>query len=76
MGTAVRGAYIAALLIAASVGMLAACSNKQVYEAVQQANIQECQKNHKSARERCIEQVSQPYEDYQRSRQAAMQDRN
>ncbi|MEE4190916.1 MAG: hypothetical protein V2I66_05025 [Halieaceae bacterium] len=57
------------LLIAGSIAAFPGCSNKAVYEAVQQSNKHECEKNQESVRERCMEQLGESYEDYERSRQ-------
>ena len=66
--TLTRLSTIAALAVCTT-----ACSNQQIYEAVQQSNQFECQKNPKTARERCMEQVSEPYEDYERDRNALLE---
>ena len=63
------------LLVIVTVALLAACSNQAIYESVQHANMQECQENPPSARERCMEQVSEPYEDYARSRKEVLEDK-
>lgn len=60
-------------LVPAALGS-AGCSNQQVYEAIQQANLQECQNNPEFTREKCERQVSEPYERYEADRQAAVQD--
>lgn len=62
-----------ALLLAALVAVSTGCSNKSVYEAIQDSNAQECQKNQPSARERCMERVGEPYEDYEKSRQELLE---
>ena len=67
-----RRAATRLVLIALSVGMgLSACSNQQAYEAIQQANQQECEMNPEYAREKCLRRVSEPYEQYEADRQAA-----
>lgn len=63
-----------ALLIATSLTALIGCSNKSIYEAVQTGNIHECQFGQESQRERCLERVSESYEDYEKSRQEVLED--
>ncbi len=64
-----------ALLLAVLAVAIAGCSNRQVYEAIQHSNQQECQKNPKHTREKCMRQVSDPYEKYEAERQATIEDR-
>lgn len=59
----------ATLLMTGFIAAFSGCSNQSIYEAVQQSNKQECEKNQESARERCIERLGESYEDYERSRQ-------
>jgi hypothetical protein len=48
---------------------LLACTQRQVYTAIQQNQQLECQKlPQQSAYEECMKQVSEPYDDYQRDR--------
>ena len=48
--------------------VLAACSNRQVYDAIQKNRQLECQKLPGSRYEECMEQVSEPYDEYRRDR--------
>ncbi len=50
------------LLIAA----VAACSNKQLYEASHQNRLQECEKLVASQRQSCREEYSESYDEYRR----------
>jgi len=52
--------------------LLMACTNQQTYEAVQQNRLQECQKLPPTAAEKCKEQHSQSYEDYQKNREEVL----
>jgi hypothetical protein len=56
----------AVLLLCALV--LSACSNRQVYDAIQQNRQLECQKLPGSQYEECMKQVSEPYDTYRRER--------
>jgi hypothetical protein len=47
---------------------LSACSNRQVYDAIQQNQQLECQKLQGSQYEECMKQVSEPYDAYKRDR--------
>lgn len=49
-----------------------ACSNQQAYEAVQSNRLHECEKMPPTAAEKCRQQHSQSYEDYQRDREEAL----
>jgi hypothetical protein len=49
--------------------LLAACSNQQVYTAIQQNQMQECSKLPQARFEECMKNVEGPYEDYERDRQ-------
>ena len=48
---------------------LAACSNRQVYDAIQDNQRLECAKLQGSQYEECMKQVSQPYDEYRRERE-------
>ena len=61
------------LLLAGCMAVSMGCSNKSIYEAVQHSNEQECQKQQKSVRERCMEEVDESYEDYEGSRQEILE---
>ena len=47
---------------------LPACSNRQVYEAIQQNRQLECQKLPGARYEECMRQYSEPYDEYKRDR--------
>lgn len=47
---------------------LPACSNRQVYEAIQQNRQLECQKLPGTRYEECMRQYSEPYDEYKRDR--------
>lgn len=49
---------------------LSACSNKQIYDGAQYNNERECYQRPESQIDECLQQNSQPYEDYQREREA------
>lgn len=49
---------------------LGACSNQQVYEAVQRNQRLECQKIPLPQQDECMEQNSESYEEYRRNREA------
>ncbi|MEH6558685.1 MAG: hypothetical protein V7708_12860 [Oceanicoccus sp.] len=50
------------------IAAVTACSNEQIYTAVQQNQQVSCQKEQQPIYEECIEQSSEPYEDYKKSR--------
>ena len=50
------------------------CSNKQIYEGIQQNRQYECEKLVAPQREECLRQHSESYEDYQRSREELLND--
>lgn len=56
---------LAALLLLA---VAPACTQRQVYEAVQQNRQLECQKLPQGQYEKCMEQYSEPYDTYARER--------
>jgi hypothetical protein len=49
--------------------LLVACSNKQIYTAVQQNQQLECGKLPQSRYEECMRELEGSYEDYERDRQ-------
>lgn len=53
--------------------LLPACSNQQVYDAVQKNRQLECQKLPGSQYEECMEQYSEPYEHYERERRELLE---
>ncbi len=63
-----------ALLLATFMTAFIGCSNRSIYEAVQTGNMHECQFSQESVRERCMERVSESYEDYEKSRQEILED--
>jgi hypothetical protein len=54
-------------------GLLAACSNQQMYESVQRDQRQKCQTLPESEFQRCMARTGQSFEDYWRDRQAALE---
>ncbi|SHF21212.1 hypothetical protein SAMN04487965_1642 [Microbulbifer donghaiensis] len=56
------------ILSALSVSLLAACSHQQVYDAVHQNRLQDCEKFSGPQYRDCIQQYDQSYSDYQRER--------
>ena len=65
---------ISVIYICAS--LLIACTNQEIYDAVQENRQQECQKLPPSAYEECIKQHSEPYDGYERRRQEALKKNN
>jgi hypothetical protein len=57
------------VLIGALAVLLPACSNQQLYDAIQQNRQLECQKLPGIQYEECMKQHSQPYDEYERQRQ-------
>jgi hypothetical protein len=53
---------------------LPACSNRQVYDAIQQKQQLECQKLPGTRYEECMKQVSEPYDSYKRGRDELTKD--
>lgn len=62
---AAKGCLVALALCALA---LTACSNRQVYDAIQQNRQLECQKLPGTQYDECMKQVSEPYDDYKRDR--------
>ncbi len=56
------------LVLVLCVLALPACSNRQVYEAIQQNRQLECQKLPGTRYEECMRQYSEPYDEYKRDR--------
>lgn len=50
--------------------LLSACSQQQMYQAVQENRLNACEKRVGEQRQRCIEQHNMPYDEYQREREA------
>ncbi|MED5388622.1 MAG: hypothetical protein VX793_07195 [Pseudomonadota bacterium] len=57
------------LLLLSVVALLAACSEKAVYDNLQHNNRLQCDKVPLSEYDACMERASKPYEDYERERQ-------
>ena len=53
--------------------LLAGCTNKELYEAVQINRLNACEKLIGSQREECIESHSMPYKDYREKREELKQ---
>ena len=53
---------------------LTACTNEQVYNAIQSNQQLECQKLPDSQYEECMQQLAEPYDSYQRSRDQLLED--
>lgn len=62
------------LLAVCLMGLLASCSNQQLYDAARQNYIQQCDKWEGAERERCQARYQDSYEEYQRKRDDAMSD--
>jgi len=54
--------------------ILLGCSNKQIYNSVQENRRMECGKLPQNQYEDCIRDYSTSYEDYERERQASIND--
>lgn len=50
--------------------LLSACSQQQVYQAVQENRLASCQKRVAEQRDRCVEEHNMPYAEYRREREA------
>ena len=59
-----------------ALGLLTACSNQQLYQAIQENRQQECRRTSPSpvAYEECMQAYRQSYTDYERERQALLKD--
>ncbi|MEM1112120.1 MAG: hypothetical protein AAGI11_09460 [Pseudomonadota bacterium] len=51
-----------------------ACTNQQLYDAIQYANQVDCQNNPEFSYERCMRQVSQPYSEYESDRLSLLEE--
>jgi hypothetical protein len=51
------------------------CSNKQMYESIQENQRLDCYKLPQPQYETCMEELGESYEDYQRAREEAIGDR-
>ncbi len=60
-----KGYPVALVLFALA---LSACSNRQVYDAIQNNRQLECQKLPGTQYEECMKQFSEPYDEYRRER--------
>ena len=54
--------------------LVQACSQQQVYDAVQQNRQLECQKLPGTQYEECMKQYSEPYKEYERERQELLRE--
>ena len=54
--------------------LVQACSQQQVYDAIQQNRQLECQKLPGTQYEECMKQYSEPYEEYERERQELLRE--
>ena len=63
------------LLLLLAAWLLQACSNQQVYDAIQQNRQLECQKLPGTQYEDCMKQYSEPYQEYERERQELLQEK-
>ena len=66
--------YIRILSIYIFVSLLIACTNQEVYKAVKENRLQECQKLPPSAYEECTKQYGQSYEEYETERQELLKE--
>lgn len=60
--------YILIMLV-----LLASCSNRQIYNTIQENRRQECQKLPSSQAEECTERYSMPFDTYQQRQEEANQ---
>jgi hypothetical protein len=58
------------------VGLLASCSNQQLYDAARQNYLQDCDKWEGAERERCQAQYRESYQEYERKRVDAVGDQS
>ena len=56
------------LLVLTSLLLLSACSSKQIYDVFRSNRLQECETVPRSEREKCIEDMQDSYDDYERKR--------
>ena len=61
------------LTLALLVLPLLACSSKGTYEAIQSGQKNQCQGLYGHEYDKCIEQYSKPYEEYERERKEALE---
>ncbi len=54
------------------VTLLSACSNQDIYEAIQHSNQHECNKELPSIREDCLARNQKPYSKYTQEREAIL----
>jgi len=64
------------VLIISAIVLVAACSNKQVYTAIQQNQRFECTKLPQGESERCLRQFDTSYEQYEKDRQDIVKEQN
>lgn len=75
-GNAIKGRFLCAGLLAVLLLtlVLPACTNRQVYEAIQQNQQLECQKLPGDQYDKCMEELSESYDTYQRERDELKKD--
>jgi hypothetical protein len=64
-----RAIWRISAFVIAIVGVLAACSDRQVYESLQARERSECAKQPPNLYRACIERADMSYEEYQRARE-------
>ncbi|HAN29038.1 MAG TPA: hypothetical protein DD808_06845 [Halieaceae bacterium] len=62
------------IFVAALLASVAACSNEQVYSAVQQNRQLECSKLPQPEYEECMRETGMSYDEYERKRQELLKD--
>ena len=65
----IKRSALLALLTAALLSALSACTNRQIYNAIQQNRLNECEKMVDAQREQCVAQYQKNYDDYERERE-------
>lgn len=63
-----RRALVAGIVLVAGLG---ACSNRELYEAMQASQRSACERLADEPRARCLEEARMSYEDYERERKRA-----
>lgn len=56
--------------------VLTACSNRAVYENIQQNNRNRCIKEPPARYDECMARASKPYEEYEREREEAIEEKS
>ena len=65
----------AKVLIGVVVVLLSACSNRAMYDTMQQHQRKECLDEQPAAYQECIERTNKSYKEYERERQQQMKDK-